>query len=158
MLLLDCDLGVGVISVEVEGACTIDLVAKALISLIARGARFLNETPWSCKFPLAIPLYPICLPAHSTYSLVQVDGVFARNDISDGGSGGLGRGLLGRLRRHFWERLGIGRGYGMMIESPVDLWAEWTYWRWWRDLSMMVLSLTLEIKSKMVVCDSKREN
>jgi hypothetical protein len=47
-----------------------------------------------------LPLHLIHDPAYSTYSLVEVDGVFARNDISDGRSGGLGRGLLG-LRRHF---------------------------------------------------------
>lgn len=34
---------------------------------------------------------------------MKVDCVFARNDISDGGSLGLPRGLLG-LGRHFWIR------------------------------------------------------
>lgn len=78
-----------------------DFVANDLISLMARGARFLNETPWSCKSNQYFSLRSIYHLACSTYSLVEVDGVFARNDISDGGSGGLGRGLLGRLRRHF---------------------------------------------------------
>jgi hypothetical protein len=31
------------------GSRTMDLVAKALISLMARGALFLKETPWSFK-------------------------------------------------------------------------------------------------------------
>lgn len=31
------------------GSGTMDFLAKALISLMAFGARFLNETPWSCE-------------------------------------------------------------------------------------------------------------
>lgn len=87
-----------------EGGCTIAFVAKALISLMARGARFLNVTPWSCEI-LSVLLPPFYLPVNSTYPLVEVDGVFARNDISNRGSGGLGRRLLS-LRRHICDVLG----------------------------------------------------
>ena len=82
-----------------RGFRTIDFVANALISLIARGARFLNVTPWSYVFNQPSITWYLCL-LDSTYSLVEMDCVLARNDISDGGSGGLAGGLLG-LRRHF---------------------------------------------------------
>jgi hypothetical protein len=62
---------------------------------MALGARFLKVTPWSCTiwsvflFPLHSNLFS------STYSLVKVDGVFARNNVCDGRTLSLAGGFLG---------------------------------------------------------------
>lgn len=90
---------------------TIDLCAKALISLMARGARFLKVTPCICsrKNPSA---YCPLISGHrqsvlvvgigmerKTYSLVEVDGVLAGDHVGNGRAALLA-GLLGG-RRHF---------------------------------------------------------
>ena len=56
---------------------------------------------------------------------MEVDSVFACNNISDGGSGGLGRGLLG-LRRHVCDGLGGSNLLGSAVEYALE---KWTYWR-----------------------------
>jgi hypothetical protein len=81
---------------------TIDSIANFLISLIALGARFLNDMPWTCGFAKFFDQSSVqysCfgeamgmnhrvdfikLDLSRTYSLVQVDCVFARDDIGDG--------------------------------------------------------------------------
>lgn len=82
---------------------------------MAFGALFLKETPWSCEhnrqhLSSEHILNPSTLgsfwldhasspaPLDCTYSLVEVDGVLARDNVGDGGAGGLAS-LLGR--RHF---------------------------------------------------------
>lgn len=74
---------------------TIAWVANALISLIARGALFLKETPWSYAKRSAVSSEssPICC---MTYALVHVDGVLAGDHVGDSRALGLALGLLGR--------------------------------------------------------------
>lgn len=77
-----------------------------MISLMARGARFLKETP--CSFSIRQPLilkfqdsrFRI-FRVEKTYPLVHVDGVLAGDDIRDGGALSLARGLLCRGHGYF---------------------------------------------------------
>lgn len=84
------------------------LVAKSLISLIALGARFLKVAP--CNFfnlqvsilsfqkpglPNSWCFLPEC---SNTYSLVEVDGVLAGDNVGNGRALGLARRLLGFCR------------------------------------------------------------
>lgn len=87
---------------------TIAWCAKALISLMARGALFLKVTPCSCSKPLRQHLVPnnrLLVEFRSvsvvdfgrTYPLVHVDGVLAGDHVLDGGPASL---LVGR---HFYS-------------------------------------------------------
>jgi hypothetical protein len=69
---------------------------------------------------------------------VKVDCVFARNDISDGGSGGLAGGLLS-LRRHFWREL-----ESRLFESTRSFLLEVDVLGRCRDLSCKVLVVDFE--------------
>ena len=78
-----------------------------MISLMAFGARFLNVTPWSCDKNISISAFLSPFPSDhyivaETYSLVQVDGVLAGDNVGDGRT--LGLWLLGG--RHFCENDG----------------------------------------------------
>ena len=73
---------------------------KLRISLIARGARFLNDAPNICLNPEATVSIHTArspdgtqLPVVGQYPLVQVDCVLSSHDIGYGGSTGLGAGF-----------------------------------------------------------------
>ena len=90
-------------------ALTIALVANSRIDLMAVGARFLKDVPKHYRLTASVsyPLIPVQQRHRidsikstcwgQTYTLVEVYGVFAGNDISDGraGFGFLGRHLRG---------------------------------------------------------------
>lgn len=84
-------------------------VAKALISLMARGALFLKETP--CNFSSSVSYTEFLCPspgtsapyrAERTYPLVHMDGVLAGDNVRDGGALRLAGRILSLRRRHFW--------------------------------------------------------
>lgn len=89
---------------EEESNRTIAWVAKALISLMARGALFLKVTPCNFSNTVSQTLFQnrylsSVTSYRQTYSLVEVDGVLASDDIRNGGALGLAGGLLSG--RHF---------------------------------------------------------
>jgi hypothetical protein len=73
---------------------------------MAFGARFLKVTPWS--WLRSAIFHSTFQNPKSTYSLVKVNCVFARNDISDGRALSLAGGLLDGLGRHFYATLESG--------------------------------------------------